>query len=482
MAAIFRELKCKYSKLSKPKRATLWITLSSFMLRGISFITLPIFTRLLSTDEYGSVSVYQSWESIFVYVVTLGIAYGGFNNGMVRYPDDREGYTTSVMGLICTMGLLWGTLTFVFPGVASSLLGMSDIYIVLMLVQVVASEVYDVWACRARYDFEYRKVVAAAIILSIGVPALGIPLVIFSDDKVFARIVAMVFVYVGIAIAVGSATLKRSKHFCSIEYWKFTICFNVPLLPHYLSQVVLNSSDRIMIGQMCSASDAGIYSIAYSAGMIMTVLTSSLSSTVMPWLYRQLEEKNYKRVGEVGLELLGFLAGVILIMDVLAPDIVAILAPASYGEAMELVPVIAASVYYIFLYSFCSNIEFFYEETKIATVASVLAAVLNVCLNFIFIPQYGYQAAGYTTLACYLILAIAHYASSQRITSLHAGKPVLDGKVVWLMASLLMGFSIIFSRLYRFPIARYCILITMVVLCLIKRKALANRIRDIKAS
>lgn len=481
MIAILKEARARYSNLSKVKRATLWITLSSFLLRGISFITVPIFTRLLATDEYGSFSIYQSWESILVYIITLGVAYGGFNNGMVRYPDDREGYTTSVMGLICTMGLFWAVLTLLFPGWASSLLGMPDLYIILMLVEAISSEIYDVWLCRARYDFEYRKVVGAATFLAVGVPTLGIPSVYFAQDKVLARIIAVVLIYLVIAVVAGGSTLRRSKKAFCWKYWKFTILFNAPLLPHYLSQVVLSSSDRIMIGQLCSASDAGIYSIAYSAGMIMTILTSSLSSTVMPWLYRKLDAKEYEPVGKVGIELLGFLAVMILLMDILAPDIVSILAPAKYGEAMHLVPVIAASVFFIFLYSYCSNIEFFYEQTRVATVASVLAAVLNIALNLVFIRLFGYEAAGYTTLICYMVLGIAHYAFAQHVAREKAGRTLLNGRAIWAIAIVLICVSVLFASLNQYPIVRYSVLAAAIAVCIEKRKVIQGKIKVIRS-
>lgn len=471
----------RYTALSKVKRATLWITLSGFVLRGISFITVPIFTRLLTTSEYGSFSVYQSWESVFVYVVTLGVAYGGFNNGMVRYPDDKEGYTTSVMGLICTMGAAWFVLALIFQQQASALTGMPDAYVLLMLVEVVASEIYDVWACRARYDFEYRKVVTAAIVLAVGVPALGIPFVILAQDKVLARILSFIIIYVGIAVALGGATLRRSKTFFNKDYWRFTLAFNIPLLPHYLSQVVLSSSDRIMIGQMCSSADAGVYSIAYSAGMIMTVLTSSLNSAVIPWLYRKIKAGEYGRVNKVGLEILGMLEVLILMMDAFAPEIVAILAPSKYGEALSLVPVIAASVFFMYLYSFCSNIEFFWEKTRVATVASVVAAVLNLVLNALFIPIFGYRVAGYTTLACYVVLGVTHYAFAQRVAREKVGKGLLDGKAMWAMAAALVVVSFTFAGLYPYPIARYAVLGATVAVCFFKRKAILNRIREVRS-
>lgn len=473
--------KNRYASLSKAKKATFWITLSSFILRGISFITVPIFTRLLTTSEYGSFSVYQSWESIFVYIVTFGVAYGGFNNGMIRYPEDREGYTSSVMGLVIAMGIVWGALFSLFPNQTSTFLGMPDSYALLMLVEVVASEVYDVWICRARYDFDYKKIVRSSVFLAIGVPALGIPFVMLAQNKVLARIIAVTIIYISIAAVACTGTLKRSKRIFCWDYWKFTLAFNFPLLPHYLSQVVLSSSDRIMIGQMCSNSDAGIYSIAYSAGMIMTVLTTSLNSTVIPWLYRQLEAKQYDRVGKVAIELLGLLAIAILLMDALAPDLVAILAPSKYGEAMELVPVIAASVFFIFLYSFCSNIEFFYEQTNVATVASVLAAVLNVILNALFIPIFGYKAAGYTTLICYFVLGIAHYSFAQRVASEKVGRSLLHGRPMWGLALVLIAISAVFAGLYQYPIARYGILFAIAAPLFVRRHDIISRVKEVRS-
>jgi O-antigen/teichoic acid export membrane protein len=481
MKSSFRKLRGRYRTLSKVKRAALWITLSGFILRGISFITVPIFTRLLTTSEYGSFSVYQSWESVFVYVVTLGVAFGGFNNGMVRYSEDKEGYTTSVMGLICIMGAAWFTLAIIFQEQASTLTGMPDEYVLLMLVEVVASEIYDVWACRARYDFEYRKVVIASIVLAVGVPALGIPFVILAQDKVLARILSFVIIYVGIAVALGGATLRRSKMFFNKDYWRFTLAFNIPLLPHYLSQVVLSSSDRIMIGQMCGSADAGVYSIAYSAGMIMAVLTGSINSTVIPWMYRKIKAGEYERVNKVGLEILGMLAVLILMMDALAPEIVAILAPSKYGEALDLVPVIAASVFFMYLYSFCSNIEFFWEKTRVATVASVVAALLNVVLNALFIPLFGYRAAGYTTLACYVVLGVTHYIFAQRIARGKVGKGLLDGQMMWALAAAVVVASFAFAGLYPYPIARYAVLGATVAVCIFKKNAILNRIKEIRS-
>ena len=476
-----RIAKAKYTGLSKMKKATLWITLSSFLQRGISFITVPVFTRLLSTADYGSVSVYQSWEMVAMYLATLGVTYGGFNNGMIRYKEDREGYTTSVMGLVVAMGVLWIALTQALSSRVVVLTGMPLTLVSLLFVEVIAKGIYDVWSTRMRFDYEYRKLVPVALLLAIAVPAAGVLFVVMASDKVLARVLSFVLVEVAFAVVLGACTLRRSKCVFKWDYWKFTLLFNIPLLPHYLSQVVLSSSDRIMIASLCSSADAGVYSIAYSAGMIMTLLTTSLNSTVMPWLYRTLESKEHARIGKTSILLFSALALAVLVVNILAPEVVAILAPGEYSEAMQLVPVIGASVFFMFMYTFCSNLEFYFEKTRFAVIVSIVAALLNVALNMLFIPIFGYRAAGYTTLSCYMLLGIAHYAYSQGLSRKLIGARPFTTQVVWGIAMAFVTVSLILPVLYPHPIVRYSAFGITVIAAFAFRKKIILKVKELKA-
>lgn len=67
--------------------------------KGISFITVPIFTRMLSTEEYGIISLFGAWQSILTIFATLNLSNQIFNNGMVKYEKDQDGYTTAMLGL-----------------------------------------------------------------------------------------------------------------------------------------------------------------------------------------------------------------------------------------------------------------------------------------------------------------------------------------------------------------------------------------------
>lgn len=83
-----------YKKLSLPVKASLWYMLCSIFQKGISVLTTPIFTRIMTTEQYGLVTIYNSWESIITVFATLNFTAGVFNNAMIRYENDRDGYTS----------------------------------------------------------------------------------------------------------------------------------------------------------------------------------------------------------------------------------------------------------------------------------------------------------------------------------------------------------------------------------------------------
>ena len=99
-------LRKQYNKMSPAVRNSVWFTFCNFLQRGLSFLTVPVFTRLLTTEEYGICNVYFAWFEVFVLFTSLKIPYEGLNNGLIRYEEDKDGYTSSVMGLVMSLTVL----------------------------------------------------------------------------------------------------------------------------------------------------------------------------------------------------------------------------------------------------------------------------------------------------------------------------------------------------------------------------------------
>ena len=129
--------------------------------------------------------------------------------------------------------------------------------------------------------------------------ATGIIIVIYAKEKVTARILGIAIVELIGYSELYIIQMTRGKKFFYAKFWKHAIRFNIPLIPHYLSQTVLNSADRIMISNMVGDNEAGIYSLAYSVSSIMVIFNSALMQTLNPWIYQKIKAKKFQDIEKV---------------------------------------------------------------------------------------------------------------------------------------------------------------------------------------
>lgn len=89
----------KYRSSPVQMKASLWYAICNILQKGISFIVIPIYVRLLTTSEYGHYSVFISWKDIIIIFATLNLYCGVFTKAIVDYKNDRDRYTSCMQGL-----------------------------------------------------------------------------------------------------------------------------------------------------------------------------------------------------------------------------------------------------------------------------------------------------------------------------------------------------------------------------------------------
>ncbi len=443
-------------------------------------LTVPIFTRLMTTEQYGMYSVYQSWYSIITIFATLNLYSGVYNVGMVKYAEDRNEYTLSLQNL-CTV--ITGCLFIIYlisEDFWNHLFGLNSIYIYAMFIELLFAPAFTFWSARERFEYKYRGIILTTLILAIGSPFVGIVAVLSTSYKAEARVVSFVFVQAMVGLIFYIYNSVRSEKIFSTKYWKYGLIFNLPLLPHYLSQIILGQADRVMINNMVGAAKAAIYSVAYNISSLMNLVTNAINSSYIPFTYNALRQKEYKKLANTtNIVLLMIALGSVLI-TAFGPEIIMIFAPEEYYEAIWIIPPVSASMYFMFLYPLFGNIEFYFEENKFVTLASVSGALLNIVLNWLAIPLFGYVAAAYTTLVCYIIYAFGHYFFMKFILKKHG---ILD-KIYNSRFIILLSFSIIISMMimtliYNNFILRYLTISLILVVILVNRKRIINIISEI---
>lgn len=454
-----------YKNLPLPAKASFWFLICSFLQKAISTITTPIFTRLLSVSEYGQYSIFNSWLQILTPIICLNLFSGVYSQGIVKFESDRNRFSSSLQGLCLTLSLIWFLVYCLIKDFWNSLFSLNTTQLISMFIIIWVTASFNFWSMDQRVDFKYKNLVLLTLISSILQPIVSIILIVNSEDKVTARIVGIAIVQLVLYIGTFIYQMIKGKTFFSRRYWSYALKFNVPLLPHYLSLTLLSSSDRIMISNMVGAEEAGIYNLAYSISMIMSMFNTALLQSIEPWIYRKLKERNPQDIAKIAYPSFILIAGINLVLILFAPEIVSFFAPKEYQEAIWSIPAVTLSVFFTYLYTFFATFEFYFEKTNYIAGATIIGAIINIVLNFIFINIFGYIAAGYTTLFSYILFAICHYYFMQKIcdTYLEGVHPYNLKFIIWIsILSVVIGFMIMFT--YDYILVRYSLVLICIVI------------------
>ena len=474
---IVSQIKNKYIGMSVPVKAAFWFTVCNFLQRGISMITTPIFTRMLSTSEYGLYSTYLSWETVLAMIVTLSL-YKAMMNLYIKY-DNQEKILSALCGLELLLSLIWLGIGIIFQKPLAGLLQLPESLVCCLFVSFIFQAVFQCWSLYKRYIYDYRTLVLTTLISTAGSAVLGVVAVAFVSPTAESRVISSTFVTAVIGIVLYVTVFKSGKSFFDRKVWFFSLGFCIPLMPHYLSEFVLQSSDKIMINYLCGTSDVALYSIAYSAGSLINLITGAINSTFAPYQYQKIKAGEYellaKRANQVLLFVGVMLAGIMLF----SREIVLVFGGAKYIESVDVIIPICIGVYFNYMFQLFARVQEYYERKLTVVIPSILCAVLNLILNYIFIKLCGYQAAAYTTFVCYAIFCLIHYYFYKKVCKeVLNGQRLYDGKGILLISVgvTIIGMAVAFIN--HFLWLKYSIIIAILILLIMKRNTVINIVKN----
>lgn len=465
----------KYRALPPVAKASGWFLLCTIIQKSVNLITTPIFTRLMSTEQYGLVTAYNSWFQIFAIFTTLKLNGAVFNKGMSRFKEDRDGYTATQQTVTLGLTIIVFILYLIFRPIINRYTELPTFIMVLMFLELAFMPAVDFWTIRNRYEYIFKPVVIRTLLMAFLNAFLGVMAVSLWEEKAYARILSIVFVNTLFGMVLFGINRKNSKTAFNPQYAKFALLFNLPLLLHYISHYILEQFDRIMIQRMVGLSAAGIYGVAYNMGLMLRIVTVSLNNSLVPWEYEQLEKKNFKGLNDVLFCIFMFVAGCGLAIAAFAPEIMAILATEKYCEGIYCIPPIALAMIFSFMYTTFANVEIYYDLNKFTMYISTAVAGVNIALNYVFIKLYGYQAAAYTTLACYMLFAAGHYIYMEtKLRKRLNVAAVFDLKRILLLSTGAISLGLIFSAVYNHTIIRYFLILVLFAAAYWNRNKLLN--------
>lgn len=455
------------SKIPVGVKSSVAFCIASFISAGMAYITTPLYTRLLTTDEFGKVSVFLTWLQIFGIVAMFSLSAGVFNTGMIDYPDKRDEYSFSMLTLSNLITIIFSVVLLTCYPIVSSFINVDFPLIVLMCIIFFLQPAYNMWITRQRFEYKYKSVLLWASICAISSPIIALCCIYFTNgSRLYARIlgaeIPLLIIYSFFYIKLGLSCRFRIEK----KYWKAAFLFNLPLIPHYLSSNLLASSDKLMISAFISDTATAYYSIANNVASVAMIIWSSINAALVPYVYQKCKETDYDSINKITIPILTLFAVCCVGIIMLAPEVVWMLATAEYQESIFAIPPIVGGVFFQVQYFIYANILYYQKKPKYVMVGSIVSFCVNFLLNYFCIPRYGYIAAGYTTLVSYVIQAIINYLAMKRAIPEH----IYDMKYIFVLSIIVVVISLTSNWLYSYMLVRYLVIFSILLFLFFLRK------------
>ena len=389
--------------------------------RAIGLLTLPIYTRVVSPDQYGTFSLLVAISSAVAIVSALGLDVAifrlYFQLGSNR--QRQEQFVNSVWSVLLVVPIATTTLIglLIWPLLGQARFGGLDLLLALVGAGLsVAATTVPMSVLRAEQRLRAFLTVSTVATLT----NAGLSLIFVAGFRWGVRgwllgIITANALTLVTSIAVVPYRVPRPLDWPLVRR---SLGFGAPLVPHSFAHWALQAADRTVIAGMVSQAALGVYSLASNLGLPVLMLVQSINYGFMPTYARAgagagaVDKRELEEVVVLQAAIVTFICAACAL---LGPPFVQLVAPSSYGHAGPLIPWIALGYGFLGLYFIPMNgISLGGGRTKFAAVTSLAAAATNIGLLYLLVPRGGIHAAAIAAALAYGVLLVAVFIYAWR--------------------------------------------------------------------
>jgi O-antigen/teichoic acid export membrane protein len=383
-------------------------TLTKIINSAIPFFLLPFITHHLAPAEYGIVSMFTVLVSLtmpFVSVNTTGSLSKEYYN---RETIDFSKYIWNAT-FISILGSVFISLIYFF--LADLIVKLTSIPSYLLWVVVFytfMNNFISIIMLIFRLEKKPLTYSIISIIMMLMNVGLSIVLILVFNFTYIARIIALVLpaIIFFIILFIYSAKKKWLKFSINKMYIKKLLFFGIPLIPHALSTMIINFSDRIFITEMVGVQETGIYTVGYQIGSIINIIATAFYLAFTPWLFEKLKEDSHKlkkKIVKITYIYFALITSAAIILGLLAPYFIYIFLDKAYDSSQVYVIWVALGYSFSGMYLMVAGYIFYSENTKILSLITLFISILNLVLNYFLILKFGAVGAAFSTTISYFV-------------------------------------------------------------------------------
>ena len=399
----------KYTKLAKN---TVIFTIGNFATKILSFLIVPLYTYILSTEEYGRIDLFFTAGSLIVSFLTLQI-----HQAMMRFLLGKETKDEIALSNCMAVFILETVLSLLFLPIYILAFKSTELGL-LFLVNLVFSSFNVIFSdyllvVEKNVLYAIKGVVVTAVLLSSNVIAL-VFLKLGMNGYIYANILSQIVGCVFLLLTNKYQDKIKIKNI-DFDILKQMLKYCVPLIPNSLMWWIMSSGDKFIINYYLGDSANGLYSLALK---VPTIISMFYSYFVQAWAISAIEENEseerkqfYERIYKVSNAMLFAMVSIItLFIKLLYTTVMGV----DYRPSWIYVPILAMATAFSSQTSFFAVFYTLSKKTKSIFVTTLAGTVINLIANFILVHIIGLQGIALGTAIGYIVVLIIRMSGTRK--------------------------------------------------------------------
>ncbi len=399
----------KRGSASLALKAGFWYVISTFLVKGISFITTPVFSRLLTKEAYGEFSNFASWQALLI-IITGAELYHTVARAYYDFKDDFDQYVSSVTIGSVTLTMVFYSIFLVCGDWIYSVITIPPQFVHALFLVLMFNACKQIYLAKERTLYRYKTVAALSMINLLAPTIIAVICVILvqQEARLAARIYGFYFPSAIIGMCCAVFLILKGRAF-KWKHLRYAFVLSLPLMVHYFTAHLLTSSNTIVTKMVLGAETTSLVSIASSTNHILTILLQAISGALTTWLMDNMEQENARGARKGTLLYVAGISTIAIGVMLFAPELIWILGGSKYADAVLLMPGMVTAVLVQSVTTVFTIMLTFQKKVIKTAVYTGVVSVASVVAKYFLLPIAGVQILPIINIVAFGILLVINY-------------------------------------------------------------------------
>ncbi len=401
------------------------------------FVTLPIYTAMLSKSEYGTYDLVVIITSLLIPILTLQIERAAFRFLIAEKDNTKvETIITNTFIFFLPISFVASLIVFIallISGISSIISLLISIYVLLDINIVVSRQI-------ARGLGQNRGYSNSAIFNAIANVVFVIFLLAVLDTGLLGLMISLnVALFVSFIYLIKSVSLLNNFKINRVDiiYIKEMLRYSLPMVPNSMSLWVMQVSDRLVVTGVLGIETNAVYAVSNKIPSLFALAYNTFNMAWQESASITVDDKDSEVYYSIIFNnLYSFLVGIMAVLIALTPLLFKILIRGSYDDAFYQMPILFLGIFFSSLSAYYGGIYIALKETKKVGLSSIIGAIINLVVNLLLINSIGLYAASVSTLTSYLVLTIYRMIDTKKMRSIKYNWKIILGSLLCLAVML----------------------------------------------